>query len=280
MRPASLLRVLCFSLVAPAALIATGCGRAPRPKFPHEVADVALAQHEAQRRALVSMRAEARVDQRGRDGRIRGTVLMFLEDPDRVRFDALTQFGPAAVLTSDGQTFQLLDMRENRFLTGPTCPENIARLLGISLPADAVVRFLEGDSPRIAAEGGTIETIRGGYRVTLSGADGSRQVLELGIPNAHAELPPEEQELRLVRSELRGADGAVVFRAEYDDHRAVDLPGGGRLTMPFVLRFEDPTHGRDVLVRFKRIEPNVEAPEGAFVQASPGGVAVETAPCD
>jgi outer membrane lipoprotein-sorting protein len=260
--------------------LAVGCGGAPRPKYPHEVASVALDQHRAGRSRIQSMRAEARVDQRGRDGRIRGTVLMFIGEPDLVRFDAMTQFGPAAVLTSDGSTFQLLDMREDRFLTGPTCPENIARLLGISLPAESVVRFLEGDSPVVDAEGAEIETIRGGYRVTLSAEDGSRQTLVFHIPDAHAELPPEQQELRLVRSELRDPSGSVAFRAEYDDHRSVDLPSGERIAMPFVLRFEDPANGRDVLVRFKRIDPNVEPPPGAFEQAPPGGVSVEVVECD
>lgn len=275
------MRVLDSMLVVGAVVaLGSGCARPPKPKYPHEVAEVALAQHRAQRSPIESMRAEARVDQRGRRGRIRGTVLMFVENPDRVRFDAMTQFGPAAVLTSDGEEFQLLDMREHRFLTGPTCPENIARLLGISLPAESVVRFLEGDSPRIDGVG-EIETIRGGYRVTLSGADGSRQLLVFHIPREQSEAQPREQQLRLVESELRGPDGEVVFRAEYDDHREVELPrGGARVAMPFVLRFEDPRRGRDVLVRFKAIEPNVEPPDGAFSQPVPGGLAVERASCD
>ncbi len=275
------MRILGSLLVAGAIVaLGGGCAGGPRPKYPHEVAEVALEQHRARRAPLESMRAEARVDQRGRRGRIRGTVLMFIAHPDRVRFDAMTQFGPAAVLTSDGARFQLLDMRENRFLTGPTCPENIARLLGISLSAESVVRFLEGDSPRIEGARAEIETIRGGYRITLSGADGSRQVLVFHIPRSQTDAPPAEQDLRLVESELRGPDGEVTFRAEYEDHREVELPTGERVAMPFVLRFEDPRHGRDVLVRFKRVEPNVAPPESAFVQPAPSGLRVETVGCE
>ena len=59
------------------------------------------------RRPARVFRGDARVDRRDAEGRIRGTVLMILERPDRVRFDAMTQFGPAAVLTSDGETFAL-----------------------------------------------------------------------------------------------------------------------------------------------------------------------------
>ena len=86
----------------------------------------------------------------GDRGRIRGTVLMFLERPNRVRFDVMTQLGPAAVLTSDGDTFQLSDLREGAFLHGPTCPENIARLLGISVDAENVLRVLDSSGSPLA----------------------------------------------------------------------------------------------------------------------------------
>jgi outer membrane lipoprotein-sorting protein len=256
-----------------------GCGGAPRPTYPYQVAERALERHTAQQAQVTSLRAEARVDQRGRDGRIRGTVLMFVERPDRVRFDAMTQFGPAAVLTSDGERFELFDMRENRFLVGPTCPENIARLLGLTLPAESVVRFLLGESPRVAATSSSIEVIRGGYKITLQSEDGSTEILELRVPARDAEAQPEAQELRLARAEVRDPSGRVAWRAEYEDYRDVALPGGGEVPMPFVLRFEDPRSHRDVLVRFKKIEPNVDVPETAFEQPIPGGVTPEPVEC-
>jgi hypothetical protein len=171
-------------------------------------------------------------------------------------------------------------MRENRFLVGPTCPENIARLLGLTLPAESVVRFLLGESPRIAATRSHIEVVPGGYRITLEGDNGQTEALELRLREGDAEKPPEAQELRLVRAEVRDAEGQLAWRAEYEDYREVALPNGGEVPMPFVLRFEDPRHHRDVLVRFKRIEPNVEIPENAFDQPAPGGITPETVGCD
>ena len=93
------------------------------------------------------MRAEARVDQRATGGRIKGTVLMFVEQSGRVRFDVMTQFGPIAILTSDGAHFAYSDLREKRYLSGETCPENIARLLGVPLSAQETARFLLGGTP-------------------------------------------------------------------------------------------------------------------------------------
>ena len=77
---------------------------------------------------------------------------MIIERPDHVRFDAMTQFGPAAVLTSDGHRFALTDMQHQRFLEGEPCPANIERLLGFALSGEEVTRLLLGETPRIEHE--------------------------------------------------------------------------------------------------------------------------------
>ena len=140
----------CLTALFLLSLVASACKTAPAcPVQARTDAAKALDDHATRQSGWQSIKAEARVTQWGRNGRIRGTVLMFLEQPDRVRFDVMTQVGPAAVLTSDGESFQLSDLREGVFLHGPTCPENIARLLGISVDAKNVVRLLTGDTPKI-----------------------------------------------------------------------------------------------------------------------------------
>jgi hypothetical protein len=62
-------------------------------------------------------------------------------DDARLRFDAMTQFGPAAILTSDGQRFAYSDLRSRRFLTGETCERNIARFLEILSEHDTHAGF-------------------------------------------------------------------------------------------------------------------------------------------
>jgi len=127
----------------------TACGGATCPVRTFPSVDALRSHHERLRAWAHNIRAEARVDRRDGDGRVRGTVLMLVERPDHVRFDAMTQFGPAAVLTSDGTSFALTDLRENRFFAGPTCAENIALLLGIPLEAQAIGGVLFGEAPRI-----------------------------------------------------------------------------------------------------------------------------------
>jgi hypothetical protein len=263
------------------AVAAGGCARAPRPAYPHTDASFALERHRLTREPVSAVRAEARVDQRGKGGRIRGTVLMFVERPDRVRFDVMTQFGPAAILTSDGIAFALADLRENRYLTGTPCPANLARMLGIPLSGEEVARLLLGDSPRIAAVRQRIEvTRRGTYLVKLEGADGRRQELELSVRKEDLQARPEQQHLRLVRSEVFNASGATEWRATFDRHRVVDDPRSEfGVAMPFEVHFVHPGRNADVLVRFQRMDLNVRPPAEAFTQDPRPGIRPERVEC-
>jgi len=231
-----------------------------------------------------AIRAEARVEQWGNDGRIRGTVMMFIARPEHVRFDAMTQLGPAAILTSDGVRFALTDLRENRYLTGPTCPANIARLLGIPMSGSDVTLFLLGDTPRIEAESREIVcTSDGTYLVTLHAADGREQEIELDIRDYDRESPPTEQRLRLLRSEVLDDRGRTEWRATFEDYRVIRDPGsaeGMGVAMPFRVRFEHPRENADTLVRFQDIDLNVEVPSGAFQQSPRPGLPSEEVSCD
>jgi hypothetical protein len=95
-----------------------GCASVPRPKQPFTDANHVLELHQLASERVRSIRAEARVDQRGARGRIKGTVYLFVQRPASVRLDAMTQFGPAAILTSDGKHFEYSDLRNSRFITG------------------------------------------------------------------------------------------------------------------------------------------------------------------
>lgn len=245
-------------------------------------AERALGRLEALREPVQTLRAEARVEQRGTEGRIRGTVMMMVQRPDRVRFDAMTQFGPAAILTSDGERFALADLREERYLVGPTCPANIARLVGIRMAGHRVARLLIGDVPRIEVTQRTMQCTSGGrYLVTLRAEDGRRQRIELGLPSADRERPPEAQRLRLRRTELEGADGDVVWRVTLSEYARVDVPDTDtQVAMPYEVFFADRRHDVEARVRFESIELNVDLPPGAFDQQPRPGMAPEEVPCE
>jgi hypothetical protein len=272
------------SLVAALALAGCPGPRCPAPTLRFaEGADV-VRQHGRLLAWAENLRAEARVDRRDRDARVRGTVLMMAERPDRVRFDAMTQFGPAAVLTSDGEAFALTDLRENRFFAGPTCAENIALLLGIPMEAEDIGRVLFGESPVIEAAERDVTCDGGSYRVTLRAESGAQQTLVYDVRQSDLEGPLEAQRLRLRESVLSGADGTLVWRIRWDDHRFVVDPRSTTspqegVAMPFRIQVEIPAQGIDTLVRFERIEINVDLPEGVFTQDVRPGLSVEPVEC-
>lgn len=262
--------------------LGAGCaGSLPRPAHPFTDPAAAIALHTAGRERVRSLRAEARVDQRGAQGRVRGTVLMFVQRPDKVRFDVMTQFGPAAILTSDGAQFAFDDQREGRFITGPTCPANIARLLNVPLSVEQTTLLLLGGTPLIAHDRAALTWVDepGLYRITLSVRAGGRQEIDFGLDERDRELAPERQRLRLLRSEIYGAEGKTRWRARYDDFKPLPLAGEPSTT-PFEVHIEQPQAGHDTLIRFKQISLNTDVPADAFQQTPRPGLTVEIASCD
>ena len=260
-------------------LSAVGCAGSLRPTHPIQDAQLALARRDATTEGLTSMRAEARVDQRAKSGRIRGTVLMFVEQSGRVRFDVMTQFGPIAILTSDGEHFAFSDLREKRYLSGETCPENIARLLGVPLSAQETARFLLGGTPLLEhAQAKLTQTKEGHYLLALQ-AEGARQELELSVYPQDLAVAPAQQRLALVRSELWGERGVHVWRVSYADLSPLRL-NGRELLVPMRVRIEQPAQGSDTLVQFKTIAENPRIPDDAFVQSPRPGMQEEAAPCE
>jgi outer membrane lipoprotein-sorting protein len=262
-----------------AAAILAACSSLPKPAYPIADAPLALSREQATSAEIHSIRAEARVEQRAKQGRVRGTVLMFVERGERVRFDVMTQFGPVAILTGDRERFAYADFRESRYLTGPTCPKNIARLLGVPLSVDETSRFLLGGTPRIEAAQSRIawDGDLGAYRVTLSGKDGARQDLWLAVYEADRKAPAAQQRLYLVRSELHAPNGHLQWRVSYDDHEAVKL-GTSTVLAPFRVHVEQA--GSDTMIHFKQIKLDPEIPEGAFTQEPRPGMKIEEALCD
>lgn len=258
------------------ALVA-GCAGVPRPREPYTDAAAALRAEAAPRAGLRSLRAEARVDQRGQEGRVRGTVLMMVEREGRLRFDAITQFGPVAILTANGAEFALTDLRARRYLTGPTCPRNIARLVGIPMTVSQVAALLLGGTFVLDHVDARIEWDDDGYyRVALRARSGARQEIDLGVPEADLARPPAQQRTYLLRSELFAPDGTSQWRASYDDYERV----GGKVELPLEVRVEQRSSGTDTLLRFKEITLDPELPDAAFTQSPRGGLKREEAPCD
>jgi hypothetical protein len=266
------------SLPALLCVCSVGCAGVAAPAHPFRDPGQALLAQQSARAALRSLQAEARVDQRGQQGRIKGTVLMFVQRPASVRFDAMTQFGPAAILTSDGERFAYADMRSKRFLTGATCAKNVARLLNLPLDVKQTTLLLLGGTPVIDHQRARIVWDHDGfYRLVLTADDGRRQEIDLAPADPQAQ--PASQALRLKRSEVYDAKGRSTVRIDYEGYRVL-RSRDAKIAMPFLVHVSQSRLGRDTLIRFKEITLDVEVPAGAFAQAPLPGMQQEEASCD
>jgi hypothetical protein len=255
-----------------ALLALAGCAGATCPA--QLITDPAQAIAAQKQAPIRSLRAEAKIDQRGRDGRIKGKIMMFVERPDRVRFDAMTQFGPALILTSDGENFALSDFKDNRYLSGPACAESLGRVIGVALASSEVASVLLGEAPLIA--GTDALTCSGGsYKLERRGADGAREELELSVRDADRKLPPNEQRLYLAAATLWSAEGEKLYRVRYEDYARV-----GSAEFPHTVRIDDFRNDSDALLRLSEVAVDVKIPDGAFTQAPRAGLALEALECD
>ena len=265
---------------APALLLALGlcgaCGGATCPTQRITDPAQALAAQRATSKPIRSLRAEAKIDQRGREGRIKGRIMMFVQRPDRVRFDAMTQFGPALILTSDGQSFALTDFKDNRFTTGPACARNIQRVVGVALSSSEVASVLLGDPPLGGARAEALTCgADGQYQLTQRSEDGGRAELSLRVHEQDVGAAPADQRLFLASATLFGARGERLYRVRYEDYRPVS---GAQL--PHTVRIEDFASGSDAVLRLQDVALDVSVPEGAFTQAARPGLKVEEVSCE
>src|SRR5258708_350159 len=138
MRRASLLLLLC------------GCPTPPvqRP-YPPPTAEQLLTALRNRRDKLTSLRAEGRADEMGQGAeRVKVTVNVLVARGGKLRLEAESPLGGAvATLVTDGNQFQLLDVRNNRFLIGRAEPCNVARLIGVELEPEQVMSVLSRSAP-------------------------------------------------------------------------------------------------------------------------------------
>lgn len=228
---------------------------------------------------LQSIIAEAKVDQRGKNGRVRGKVMMMVQSPNRVRFDVMTQFGPVATFTADSGCFAFSDLRANRFYKGDTCPNNMERLLGMKMSAEEATQLLLGRASPIQHSAIRAKCESGGYyRILSSDSDNRVRQLSIKIEESDTGNGPKRQRLQLARDELFAPDGTPIRRVTFDDYRAVSR-GKTSAIMPFSVRIEQSVIGADTLLRFNRIDINPPIPQTAFSQRPPSGSYQENLLC-
>lgn len=258
----------------------TNCAHnVPKRTYPQPPTEELLSALSAHERAVTRLNLQTRTTSWLGGDRVAATVLMLVDRAGKLRFEAEVSLkGTVAALTTDGSTFQLLDLDRNEFHQGPACPRNVARLVRIPLQAHEIAAILLGDAP-----------LGPGRRLVAADWDG-----EFGAERLEFEIPTREGGHRRVRALLRkhktgwsivGVEGFTGsgsgrrgwWRVRYEDHEAV-----AGVLMPNRIRFAEPgagfDEGVDIRVRDRRMNP--EIPEADFRLTPPPNMFVDVLECD
>lgn len=261
--------LICRALLLAVAPLLAACPKPAARPYPPPTGEELLAALRARADHLKTLRARAKVDYFENDGnRVKIKVNLLVARGGKLRIEADSPLGGAlSTLTSDGQQFSMLDLRANRFLTGPAKACNVARLIRLAIPPDDIVAVLMGGAPL----DGTVKS------VAWDSADGGREVLTLALPDGGEEilkLDARDKRWDVVRAERRDSAGKVLWRVTNDgfsDH------GGFRL--PDTSDVQEPPHGADAEIKFRSVEPNVDIADDLFHLPPPQGITPEPADC-
>lgn len=277
------------------ALTALACGpKGPvaRPTPPPAAAELAQAWAARQDR-VTAMDARVRATSWLGGERVRATVLMLVDRPGRLRFEAEVSLqGTVAVLATDPVRFEFLDVQRNELRRGPACPANVASLVRIPLAPAEVAAILLGDALRpetsgaAAAAASSLGSERsasvewdgraGADVLVVPRPDGWLRLSWTGWPSGPSPSPRPERLVAVVATDL---EGRPRWRVAYEDFKEVVPPGAGRaVAMPATIRFTQGAtsfdEGVEIKVKEQSLNPAID-PAAFTVTPPPGTPTIE-----
>ena len=225
----------------------------------------------ARQQAVRSMNARVRATSWIGGDRVRATVLMLVDRPGRLRFEAEVSLqGTVSILTTHDGAFQMLDVRNGKLQQGPACPANVASLIRMPLAPGEVAAILLGDvqlPAGAAPESAQVEWDAGRGADALVVRDGNAETRVFFRPDKADEI---------LGAAVAGPDGPH-WRATYEDLAA----SGNGPRLPGTIRFAERNESYDqgVEIRFKDRTLNAEMPADSFTIAPPPGTNVIDVGC-
>jgi hypothetical protein len=246
-------------------LLFATCATAPVQRtYPVPTADELLAALRARQTAVHSLNLETRTTSWLGGQRVRGTVQMLVEREGNLRFEAEVSLqGTVAALAVCDGNFVFVDHQKKIFRLGPATPSDVASLIRIPLPAQAVAAILLGDVflPE-GSKGLDVGWDRGADVLHLQAPDGDELWVSLHRP------APLVAAWDVVAVAGRPAFARARWRVSYEDLEHID----GR-SFPALVRFAEPGRdfddGVEIKVRDRIVNPAF--PADAFLLAPPPG---------
>jgi hypothetical protein len=247
-------------------LLLAGCATtAPvRRTYPVPSADELLAVLRARQAGARSLNLETRTTSWLGGERVRGTVQMLVERAGNLRFEAEVALqGTVAALAVHQGTFVFVDHQKKTFRQGPATPSDVASLIRIPLPAEAVAAILLGDVfvPE-ASKALDVGWDQGADVLHLQAPDGAELWVSLRRP------APPVAAWDVVAVAGQPALARARWRVSYQDLQRSD----GQ-SFPGFIRFAEPGRdfddGVEIKVRDRIVNPSF--PADAFLLAAPPG---------
>jgi hypothetical protein len=242
-------------LLAAALFAQAGCATvSPTPSAPvaatkrWEAAEIidAISQRQDQFRSL---RALARVDYLGPDGKQGFQEAVHVQRPDRLRLETLSMLGAILIVTVNDKEIVGYHPREGLFLRGERTKRNLFRYTQIPLELDEITMLLVGLPP---VDAKSVWRQEGSGLIFL--ANGQKKDL---VAFESAQAVP-------TRWERFDDAGAVALSARFSDYRTT--PHG---LFPSRILIEAPAQGRKLDMRFEEPELNAALPADLFSQQKP-----------
>ncbi len=293
MRPHLALTILLLPLL-------TGCPSAPPPASLLPNANAAIDRMRATTASCIGVQAKAKIDHFGKQGRVRGDLLMFVALPARLRMDVVSPFGATlATLTSDSERFALADLREKRFYVGPATACNIARLTTVPIPGPVLVDLLRGQAPVLKHDPAAMTIAWDGKGYYVVRIPSTRDAVE----EIHLVPRPEDfgkdwsqQRMRVLDVTVR-QQGLVLYHADMDDHSPAPMatpridpdgidppiPPSGPFCdaeLPRRIHVDVPGLNTDVRFTYETVTWNPPLPAGAFLQLPPENMPLTPVSCE
>jgi hypothetical protein len=250
-------------------LCLAGCAAsAPAQRsYPAPTADDLMAALRARQAAVRGLNLEARVTSWMGGERVRGTVQMLVDRNGNLRFEAEVALqGVVAALAVHQGTFVYVDHQKKTYRLGPATPADVASLIRIPLPAQAVAAIILGDA----------YVPEGTRPLDVSWAEGADvlhlQTLEGELWISLQRPVPQKPAWDVVAVSGQAPSTPGRWRVAFQERQRWDGQA-----IPSLIRFAEPGRSFDdgVEIKVKERVVNPSFPPEAFVMAPPPGYLFE-----
>lgn len=249
-------------------LVGCATGAAAPRSYPAPTADELMAALRARQAAVRGLNMEARVTSWMGGERVRGTVQMLVDRNGDLRFEAEVSLqGVVAALAVHEGRFVYIDHQKKTFRQGPATPADVASLIGIPLPAQAVAAILLGDA----------YVPEGSRPLDVTWAEGA-DVLHVQTPGGELWISlqrpsPQKPAWDVVAVSGQASASQGRWRVSFGERQRWDGQA-----IPMLIRFAEPGRSFDdgVEIKVKERMVNPSFPAEAFVMTPPSGYSFET----